>query len=253
MQLTKDALLARIREEAHHPATARDLLRLLGIPRTDRAVFRTLLKRLVAAGELVKVRGTRYGLPDKMDLVVGRLHTHPGGFGFVVPEVTEPGAARAPDIYVAAPNLTDALHDDRVVARIERHTEKGPEGRIVRVLERGHPTVVGRFDVDAGGLAYVVPFDRRMLADVRIPTGQAASAEPGEMVVVEVTQWPTASRGPAGRVREVHRDHHPQVRAAGRPSAGGRCRGHAARGRREGARRRGADRLPARHDGHDRR
>ena len=53
------------------------------------------------------------------------------------------------------------------------------------------------------GLGYVVPFDRRVLTDVHVPTGQWSSAEPGEMVLVEITRWPTATRGPVGRVVEV--------------------------------------------------
>jgi ribonuclease R len=194
-------LLARIRERAHHPATARELMQTLRIPREERASFRRQLKALVSAGDLLQMRGNRYGLPEKMDLVVGRLTTNPGGFGFVVPEQGERGARE--DIYIAAANLTEAMHGDRVVARVERHTDRGAEGRIVKILERSQASVVGRYEADDAGLGYVVPFDRRVLTDVRVPTGQASSAVAGEMVVVEITRWPTATRGPAGRVVEV--------------------------------------------------
>ena len=90
-----------------------------------------------------------------MDLVVGRLTTNPGGFGFVVPEHGEPsGALRAGgDIYIAAANLTEAMHGDRVVARVERRTEKGAEGRIIRILERSQTSIVGRFEMDAAASA----------------------------------------------------------------------------------------------------
>ena len=46
------------------------------------------------------------------------------------------------------------MHGDRVVARIERRTEKGLEGRIIRILERSQATIVGRFEVDDAGLGY---------------------------------------------------------------------------------------------------
>jgi ribonuclease R len=195
-------LLVQIRQHVHHPATARDLMRMLRIPRDERISFRRRLKALVNAGELLQVRGNRYGLPEKMDLVVGRLSTNPGGFGFVVPEQSEAGEGRT-DIYIAAANLSEAMHGDRVVARVERHTERGAEGRIIRILERSQATIVGRFEVDDAGLGYLVPFDRRVLTDVHVPTGQSSSAERGEMVVVEITRWPTATRGPVGRVIEV--------------------------------------------------
>ena len=177
-------------------------MRMLRIPRDERASFRRRLKALVAAGELLQIRGNRYGLPEKMDLVVGRLTTNPGGFGFVVPDQPDPSAERK-DIYIAAANLSEAMHGDRVVVRVERHTERGAEGRIIRILERSQASVVGRYEVDDAGLGYVVPFDRRVLTDVHVPTGQSSSAEAGEMVLVEITRWPTATRGPVGRVIEV--------------------------------------------------
>jgi ribonuclease R len=136
-----------------------------------------------------------------MDLAVGRLQTNPGGFGFVVPEGAARGDGR--DLYIAPHNLAEAMHGDRVVARVERRTEKGLEGRIIRILERSQQTIVGRFESDAGGPGYVLPFDRRVLADVVVPPGESSTAEPGEMVVVEITRWPTATRGPVGRVVEV--------------------------------------------------
>ena len=194
-------LLTLIRERVHHPATARELAQILRIPREERSSFTRQLKSLVAAGELLQVRGNRFGVPDKMDLVVGRLSTNPGGFGFVVPEHAD-GAERR-DIYIAGANLLEAMHGDRVVARVERETAKGLEGRIIRILERGNETVVGRYESDESGLGYVVPFDRRVLTDVHVPTGQSSSAEPGEMVLVQITRWPTATRGPIGRVLEV--------------------------------------------------
>ena len=71
-------------------------MRLLRVPRDERASFRRKLKALVAAGELLQIRGNRYGLPEKMDLVVGRLSTNPAGFGFVVPEQSDHGDAKGP-------------------------------------------------------------------------------------------------------------------------------------------------------------
>jgi ribonuclease R len=197
----RDNLINRIRERVHHPATARELAKVLKIPREDRHGFKRDLTALVESGALLQIKGNRYGLPDKMDLVVGKLHTNPGGFGFVVAENATRGDGK--DLYIAAANLTEAMHGDRVVARLERQTAKGPEGRIIRVLERASDSIVGRYEVDAGGLGYVVPFDRRVLTDIHVPTGESSSAEPGEMVLVGITRWPTATRGPVGRIVEV--------------------------------------------------
>ncbi|HKC55249.1 MAG TPA: ribonuclease R family protein, partial [Vicinamibacterales bacterium] len=193
-----DQILSFFKERVHHPASARELARLLHVPRDERVAFKRDLKRLAASGQLAQVRGNRYALPDAGDLVAGRLQANPAGFGFVVPEDVE-----REDIYIAAANLTEAMHGDRVLVRVERQTPRGFEGAIVRILERAHDTVVGRYETDAGGLAYVVPFDRRITADIHIPSGQSSSADANDMVVVQLTRWPTATRGAVGRVVEV--------------------------------------------------
>src|SRR5213595_2257660 len=168
--LSREHILAQMRERVHHPAGTRELLQLLKIPREERVGFKRHLKALVASGELIQIRGQRFGLPEKMDLYVGRLQTHPAGYGFVIPERPLDGGG---DIYISGPLLNEALHGDRVVARIERIKDGGrAEGRIIRILERSNTWIVGRYDRDDTGMGYVVPFERRLLMDVFIPSGQ---------------------------------------------------------------------------------
>ena len=69
---------------------------------------------------------------SKERLVEGRLEVNPSGFGFVVADDAD--ARERQDIYVAAANLTEAMHGDRVVARVERETPRGLEGRIAQIL-----------------------------------------------------------------------------------------------------------------------
>jgi ribonuclease R len=200
--LTRDDLLRLIRDKVSHPASAKELMQLLQIPKQERAAFRRQLKTLAARGDLVEVRGRRFGLVEKMNLVVGRLQLQSGGYGFVVADRT--GTEPSPDIFIPAPKLSEAMHGDRVVARIERYREADrPEGRIVRILERAHTTVVGRFEEGHHGLSFVAPFDVRLQTEIAVPPGEANGARGGDMVVVEITGWPTETRGPIGRVKEV--------------------------------------------------
>ena len=199
--LNHEQVLREIREKLDHPATPREILQRIKIPRDERATLKRILADLVRDGALVQTRGSRFGLPDRMNLVVGRIITHPRGFGFVVPD--RPLEDVQGDLYIAGSNLNQAMHGDRVVARIERISDNRAEGRILRILERGASSVVGRFDVDDSGIGFVVPFDRRLIMDVQIPPDEQGGAEPSDMVVVEITRWPTAARGPLGRVTEV--------------------------------------------------
>src|SRR6266850_4885961 len=199
---SRDHVLALMRERVHHPAGMRELLQVLKVPKDDRTAFKRHIKSLVASGELIQIRGHRFGLPEKMDLYVGRLQTHPAGYGFVTPE--RPLDSGSGDVYISGPHLNDAMHGDRVVVRIERIKEGGKaEGRIIRILERSNSTLVGRYDRDDSGMGHVAPFDRRMLMDIFVPAGQEGGASPGEMVIVELTRWPTATRGAIGHISEV--------------------------------------------------
>jgi ribonuclease R len=199
--MDRDTLLQLIRDKVEHPATPRELLQRLKIPRDQRPTLKRLLKDLAASGDLIETRGNRYGLPDRMNLIVGKITTHPRGFGFVVPD--RPVDDVQGDIYIAGSNLNQAMHGDRVMARIERVTDRGAEGRIVRIIERGASTIVGRFEGDGGGPGFVVPFDRRLIMDVQIPHDEQGGAASGDMVSVEITRWPTSARGPVGRIVEV--------------------------------------------------
>ena len=199
--LNHEQLLKLIRDKLDHPATPRELLQKLKLPRQQRPTFKKLLSDLVESGALVQTRGNRFGLPDRMNLVIGKIVTNPRGFGFVVPD--RPLEETKGDVFIAGSNLNQAMHGDRVVARIERVNGDRAEGRIVRILERGAASVVGRFDVDGSGLGFLVPFDRRLIMDVQIPADERGDAQPGDMVVVEITRWPTPARAPLGRVIEV--------------------------------------------------
>src|SRR6059058_2461259 len=107
---SRDQVLALMRERVHHPAAMRELLQLLKIPRDDRTPFKRHVKSLVASGELIQLRGHRFGLPEKMDLYVGRLQTHPAGYGFVTPE--RPLDAGAADIYIGPALIGEAMNAD---------------------------------------------------------------------------------------------------------------------------------------------
>jgi ribonuclease R len=199
--LNSEQLLSAMRDKIEHPVTARELVQRLKIPRDQRVTVKRLLQKLVDSGQLVQTRGNHFGLPDRMNLVVGRVQTHPRGFGFVVPDKPLEGVSG--DIFIAGANLNQAMHGDRVVARIEQRREDRAEGRIVRVLERGSKTIVGRFELDDTGTGYLVPFDRRVIMDVMVPNEDRKDAKAADMVVAEITRWPTATRSAQGRVLEV--------------------------------------------------
>ena len=117
--MNEEELLQAMRDRVDHPATARELQQLLRIPKDQRPAFKRRLRALVASGALVEIRGNRFGLPDRMNLIVGRISTNPRGFAFVDPEDPADAPGGAGSIYIAGNNLNQAMHGDRVVVRVE--------------------------------------------------------------------------------------------------------------------------------------
>src|ERR1700719_2506027 len=102
----------------------------------------------------------------------GRLILHQDGYGFVVPDEPLPQLDR--DVFIPRDAVGDAMHGDHVLIEPGR-VSPGPsgqraEGRIVRVLERAHPTVVGLFRYGPRGNV-VLPYDPRIQHQVEIPPG----------------------------------------------------------------------------------
>ena len=177
------------------------------------------------------------------NLAVGRLSMHRDGFGFVIPEASSLDerlkARLAGDIFIPPPAVGSAMHGDRVVVEVTAVRPDGrAEGRIVRLVSRAHATVVGTFHYGSRH-NYVTPIDQKIAQEIGIPTGmeipeagRAAVPRPGAensqgkssphrvlgaeatrrthrddmenvVVDVEITDWPTATQNPRGRVVEI--------------------------------------------------
>jgi ribonuclease R len=182
--------------QAGRPLLLREVRELLDLPPEQTAWVEEGLNRLMARGDLVLIKGKRYGLTDKMNLVAGGLTVHPDGFGFITPE----GGGK--DIYVKTADLKDAWHGDRVVARLEARRGKRREGRVIRILERSVLEVIGLLG-HAAETYYVEPEDEHLLFNLVIPAGKLGGSEPGDVVRARVTHYPTAHLNPQGEVVEV--------------------------------------------------
>ncbi|MBX6394408.1 MAG: ribonuclease R [Alicyclobacillaceae bacterium] len=193
----EDKILSLMQELSYKPMTATELQKALGIEEGEREEFLRLLHDMEQRGLVVRTRAHRYGVPERMNLLVGRLQMKQRGYGFVIPD--RPGV---PDLYVHAGDLAGAMHGDRVVARIHRRQGERPEGEVIRILERSLKTVVGTFQ-SMRHYAFVRPDDRRIPVDVFIAPDDFGGAKDGDKVVVEITVYPERATSCQGRVVEV--------------------------------------------------
>jgi ribonuclease R len=177
------------------------------------------------------------------NLVAGRLSMHRDGFGFVIPDSKSLSPAHKArltgDIFIAPHLIGNAMHGDLVLVDISNVRPDGrAEGRIVRPVMRAHPTVVGIFHYGNRG-GYVRPIDSKITQEILIPAGEefprlkaADDAEnagkkktkkqsvdrvlgdeaaraaqwddlEGLVVDVEITDWPSPTQNPRGRVVEI--------------------------------------------------
>jgi ribonuclease R len=201
MAYLKDHLLSLMRKSAYRPMTLRELIRRFNVPADQKTQFKSLVKELCESGELVRVKGKRYGLAKKMNLVTGTLQTSREGFGFVTPEKS--GEGNGEDIFVKARNMGSAMHGDVVLVRLE-HFGRGrsPEGSIIRILRRAHTTIVGKLE-RYHGYGYVIPAEHRITQDIYIPLRSMGEAESDQMVVAKIVNYPTRKRNPEGVIVEV--------------------------------------------------
>ena len=179
------------------PVSEDELERALGVTETERTAFHRRLGAMEREGEIMRNRRNAICVVDKLDLVRGRIHGHPDGFGFLIRD------DGGPDLFLEPKEMLKALHGDRVMARQSGVDRRGrPEGKIVEVLEHAHRHLVGRLYVEHGVL-FVVAEDKRISQDFMVPPAEAKDAKPGQVVTVEVVAQPSKHGQPVARVVEV--------------------------------------------------
>lgn len=192
-------VLELMQEISYKPMTVDELETALGINSADE--FRELVKmlnRLEAEGKIVRTRTNRYGLPEHMNLIRGRLQVNSKGFGFLIPDEKE-----HPDIYIHGSDLKGALNGDIALVRINYAPEgKRLEGEVVRIVQRSHTHIVGTYQ-DAKYYGFVIPDDSRITTDLFIPKEHTMGAVDGHKVVVEITRYPEGRKNGEGKIVEI--------------------------------------------------
>lgn len=195
--MTAEEILEIVANRSGHPLEIKEIARLAGVKGAARRDLKRLLHDLVERGDIVRVRGDRYGPPKKMNMETGVLQCHPEGYGFV--RLDRGGD----DIFIGPRGMESAMHGDRVVVRLEGVRKFGRrEARVVRVLERRTERVVGRFERDRR-YCWVVPSNPRILTDILIPVAERGEARHGQLVTAEITRYPAGGRSPEGRIARI--------------------------------------------------
>lgn len=196
---TKEKLLAFMEEKAYKPLVNKELAEIFDIDKEQRKSFYKILDEMEKEGLVIKTREDTYGIPEKMNLIVGKLQGNPKGFGFLLPEDKD-----CSDVFISPNDLNGALHGDKVIVRLNKKSniDRKPEGEVIRILERANEKIVGTFEKNKN-FGFVIPDDQRISMDVFVPKSEINSAKTNQKVVVEITRWPEKRRNPEGKIVEV--------------------------------------------------
>ena len=231
--MTDREILRRIERSPGQTAGYKQLVRELGLGGgRERRMLVEQLDRLATRGELKRLDRDHWTLRQahsRDNLASGRLDLRRDGFGFVREEPRRSDGDG--DIFIAPSEMNGAMQGDRVLVELAPLRADGRRsGRVVHILVRRNPTVVGIFHYARGGSFpgnFVTPWDERMSQPILIPPGmeqppreiasphrvlgEAAARSAarthagleGLVVDVEITEWPTPTRSARGRVIEL--------------------------------------------------
>jgi ribonuclease R len=242
--ISDSEILRKIEQQPKQAAGYKQLVREMRVRGDDRRDLKNRLQDLVMRGKLIESED-RFAIPQvkpRANQILGRLSMHRDGYGFVIPESEEVRNRISGDIYISPHAIGNAMHGDRVLVEIGPVRPDGrAEGKILRVVARAHPTVVGIFHYGRK-FNYVRPIDEKLTQDVLIGRGMeypedtsldgSGEASPqgssshdrfdrhrvigseakrtldwddleGVVVDVEITEWPTPTQQPKGRVVEI--------------------------------------------------
>ena len=198
---SEDSVLDYLRHSRRGPMKAKEIAKGLAVAPRNFRDFGLVLRDMVERGRLHRMKGQRFALPEKTsqksNLVTGRLAVTRKGDGFVAPDTG------GQDVFVPGLSLESAMDGDQVVVRVEKRPRgRSLSGRVIKVLDRAHETVVGTFH-GSRSFGVVRPRNRRISREILVAQGDEGTASEGDVVVVRITAFGSGKMQPMGRVETV--------------------------------------------------
>ncbi len=197
MEITEKSILKHIQEKAKRPMKVAEMIRFFSVPDSKRREFRQIVKDLAFSGSLERTRGGRFCSPDQKSLLPGIVQCRPNGNGFFIPE------AGGEDAFIGRAHMKGAMHLDKVLVRLKPGRKFGrPDGVVERIIERNTKELIGTFET-SDGEGWVIPSESKYYYPFIIPKRWRSGAKNGQLVNVEITEYPTNRFNPSGQITEV--------------------------------------------------
>ncbi|MCF0147200.1 MAG: ribonuclease R [Clostridium sp.] len=195
----KETLLSFMREEAYRPMDIQELVSVFDINPDEYKSFKKVLKTMEKEGLIVRTKKDKFGVPERLGLISGKLEVHSKGYGFLIPETEG-----EKDVFVPSSSMNGAMNGDKVLVQITREDINGKkrEGEVREVLSRANNKIIGVYE-DSRNFGFVVPEDSRLNQDIFISKKDRNGANEGDLVICEIVKWADKRRSPEGVVKEV--------------------------------------------------
>ncbi|HEX6769228.1 MAG TPA: hypothetical protein VF208_07735, partial [Candidatus Binatia bacterium] len=194
----QEKILELFNKQPRSRFTPAELQRRAGFERGDLQAVIDGLRQLCRDGRLVRLKKNHYALPDRQNLLRGRVHAHPDGYGFLILEDKD-----AEDVYLNRREMRRVMHGDQVMVRIDRKQRGGSEAHIVQIIERGQKRLLGTYE-EIDGRAFLIPMDARIGAMPLARTGTKLTQ--GKVIAAEIRRFGTALSPPEASLVQVMGD-----------------------------------------------
>ena len=172
----------------YKPMPQSELLEKLQIPSQFWTMCSKIITELIQSGE-IQIKKNMLTLREKTEIINGILRMHAKGFGFVIPD----NSSECPQDVFIPKHLTDnAIDGDHVevALNLEAISDKGPEGRIISILDRAHKHLAGTIrQINSNGdiIAYVPLLG--VSKPVLVIASENHSLKIGDRVILNVLEW----------------------------------------------------------------
>jgi len=195
--LTKN-IFKILNKDANQSYNYKQIASKIGISDTDGKT--QILKKLAELTATKKIKETdrgKFTINQDRKYHIGTLDLTTNGNGYFICDDFEN------DIFIPSINLNKALHKDTVkVYTYNKRGSKKLEADVVEVLERAKTEFVGVLQLNKN-FCFVIPDDNKMYADLFISQNKINGAEDGDKVVATLTDWPSNSKNPFGKITQV--------------------------------------------------
>lgn len=194
---SRELILDYLTKEAK-PANLEKIAQAVSIKNEEqKEALHRRLRAMERDGQIVFTRRKCYALPEKLDMVKGKVIAHRDGFGFLRVE------GNPEDYFLSPEQMKKVLQGDVILAQPLSNQYRGKtEARVVRILEPRSNLIVGRYFIEQG-VGFVVPDDSRLNFDILITGKPKRTVRMGAVVVVELQQRPERRQKAVGVIKEV--------------------------------------------------